>query len=96
MNAHTSLLPFATEQARKCYESQRKHDPCPPHLPDPNHWDKVERLGCIHGYFNAGDYLNGQAEAIEFAKVYNTQMPRILVEFTNLCQAVGSWTSPQP
>lgn len=92
MNAHTSLLPFATEQARKCYESQRANynPPCP------NHWDKVDRLGYIHGYFNAGDYLNGQAEAIEFAKVYNTQMPRILVEFTNLCQAVGSWTSPQP
>jgi len=91
MTPRTALLPLATEQARKCYESQRQHDK----NPGPDHYDKVDRLALIHCYFNAGDYYAGQDEAIEFAKLYDTQMPRILVEFTDMCQAVSGWTSLQ-
>jgi len=92
MNAHRTLLPFATEQARKCYTSQRANYT----NQGPDYRDKLDRLARIYAYFKAEEYYNGQDEAIEFAKLYDTQMPRILVEFTNLCQAVSGWTNLQP
>ncbi len=89
MKAHTTLLPFATEQARKCYTSQRANYT----NQGPDYRDKLDRLARIYNHFNAEDYHAGQDEAIEFAKLYDTQMPRILVEFTDLCHALRGWTS---
>ena len=96
MKAHTILLPFATEQARKCYESHRQGIHDKGYLRrDPDYWDKVGRLARVRKHFSAGDYLAGQHEAIEFAKMYDTQMPRILVEFTDMCQAFVGWINLQ-